>query len=243
VAITRKSVTAGTNNGSTATVSVTTAETSATAVGDVVVIIYGNNYYALSNMGTPSATGTPTMNAITAATADGGSNFAHIKAWWYVANTSGAQTITATETGSHDEEKYLLAYVFSGADTTAPIDAAAGGSGGATTPNPAPSVSPTTSDAYLIAATSSGGGNWTAGYTTPAPLTENGELSVGGLAGVYATVQLSASGATGAYNFVPDGSVPYASVTIAVKVATATAAATPAPNVINRAANVRASTW
>ena len=54
-----------------APVSVTTSEApSATASGDVVVVIHGNDYYALTNMATPTATGSPTMNSIV--NADGG---------------------------------------------------------------------------------------------------------------------------------------------------------------------------
>jgi hypothetical protein len=106
VAISKKSVTSGTNTGTTATVSVTTSETpSATAVGDLVLVFHLNDFYTTTTMGTPTATGSPTLTAITGGSADGGSNLGHINGWWYVANTAGAQTITVTETGAHDEEK------------------------------------------------------------------------------------------------------------------------------------------
>jgi hypothetical protein len=147
VAIAISSITSGTDTGASATVSVTTSESpTTTKVGDLVVVVYANDFYALSNMGTPSATGTPTMNAIAGATGDGGSNEAHIKAWWYVANTAGAQTVSATETGAHDEEKSITAYVLTGADTTTPVDAAAGNTSTTTitTSQVAPAVSPTT---------------------------------------------------------------------------------------------------
>jgi hypothetical protein len=206
---------------------VTSESPSATLIGDLVVVLYGNDFYTLANMGVPTATGTPTMNAITGTglPADGGSNLAHTLGYWYVANTAGAQTISATETGSHDEEKCLVAYVLSGADTTTPIDAAAGNTGSGTTSMVAPAVSPATADAYVVTLTNTGGGGSVASYTTPAPLTEDAEIHVGGLAGVYAHAQLSVSGSTGTFTFTAASSQPYAAITAAIK----TAAAGPAP--------------
>lgn len=217
----KKSAT-GNTSGTAAQPTVTTSETPfPTLVGDLVVVLHLNDFYALSAMPTPVATGSPTMNAITGATLDLGSSSGHIKGWWYVANTAGAQTITATETGLHDEEKGLIVYVFGGADTTSPIDAAATSNGTAINVI-SPSVSPTTSDAYLIVANFSAGGNTSVGpYTTPSPLTEDGEISVD-LDGVFASTQLAASGATGTFTFTGSGSNQvYGGVTIAIKRASA----------------------
>jgi hypothetical protein len=238
VAIAISSVTSGTDTGLSATVSVTTSESpTTTKVGDLVVVVYANDFYALSNMGTPSATGTPTMNAITGATGDGGSNEAHIKAWWYVANTAGAQTVSATETGTHDEEKSITAYVLTGADTTTPVDAAAGNTSttSITTSQVAPAVSPTTSNAFLICQITAGGGAAAASYTTPSPLTEQFEIHAGSISGVGATNQLSASGSTGTFTFTASASTAYSSCSIAIKTATAGAvSATPQPAVVTQ---------
>jgi hypothetical protein len=230
VAIAISSITSGTDTGASATVSVTTSESpTTTKVGDLVVVVYANDFYALSNMGTPSATGTPTMNAIAGATGDGGSNEAHIKAWWYVANTAGAQTVSATESGAHDEEKSITAYVLTGADTTTPVDAAAGNTSTTTitTSQVAPAVSPTTTNAFLICQITAGGGAAAASYTTPSPLTEQFEIHAGSISGVGATNQLSASGSTGTFTFTAASSTAYSSCSIAIKTATAASATYP----------------
>jgi hypothetical protein len=220
VAISIKSVTVGT--ATPGQVAVTTSETpAATAAGDIVVVFHGNNFYAATNMVAPTATGSPTMTAITGTglPADGGTNLAHIKPYWYQANTAGAQTISETETGTHDEEKYLIAVVLSGADTSTPIDAAAGSSGASSASFVAPAVSPTTSDAFLIAVASDGGGAMGGPFTTPATYTEDADFAVGAsnLSGVVAHKQLAVSGSTGTITFTATTAEPWAAVTLAIK--------------------------
>jgi hypothetical protein len=220
VAISIKSITVGT--ATPGQVSVTTSETpTATAAGDIVVVFHGNNFYAATNMVAPTATGSPTVTAITGTglPADGGTNLAHIKAYWYQANTAGAQTISETETGTHDEEKYLIAVVLSGADTSTPIDAAAGSTGASSASFVAPAVSPTTSDAFLIAVASDGGGAMGGPFTTPATYTEDADFAVGAsnLSGVVAHKQLAASGSTGTITFTATTAEPWAAVTLAIK--------------------------
>jgi len=229
MAVAIRSVTVGTNNGSSATVSATTSESpSATQVGNLVVVVYCNDYYTLAAMGTPTATGSPILSAITNGTADAGTNHAHIKSYTYVANTAGAQVISATETGSADEEKAIVAWVLSGADTTTPVDVAANGfSASAQALNNAPSCSPGTSDAFLIGHVNSGGGASAASYGTPGSMTERYEIHVGGLSGVGATEQLAASGATGVRAFDPNSDVEFAAVSIAIRTASASATSLP----------------
>jgi hypothetical protein len=232
VAVGIRSVTLGTDNGGSATVSVTTSESpSATQVGDLVVVIYHNDYYTLAAMGTPTATGSPTLTAVTNGTADGGSTFAHIKAYTYVVNTGGAQTISATEGGAHDEEKGMAAYVLSGADTSTPIDIA-GNTTSATVDvtQIVSSISPTTTDAFLIAAVNSGNGLPATSYTSPGSMTERYDNNVGGLTSVSATQQLSASGATGTRTFTAASTgCPWAAVMIAVRTAGAAPPGGPVP--------------
>lgn len=239
MAIAIKSVTVGTNNGSSATVSVTTSESpSATSSGDLVVIFHCNNFYLFSNMpNTPSATGSPTMNAITNGTADAGSNGAHIKSYWYVANTGGAQTVSVAETGAHDEEKLLVAYVLSGADTTTPIDGGSAGAAGnfsatSATPFVAPAVTPTNADAFLICHAHTGGGSIAHPFSPPGGMAERYDSFVGGLSYTGATQQLSASGSTGTKSFTPNASQAYASLSVAIK--TAAAASNFSPPIIRR---------
>lgn len=190
-----------------------------TEVGDLLVIITANDFYALSNIQTPTVTGSPTVNAIPDATADAGTNAAHIKAWWAVANTAGANTITENETGSADEDKILAVYVLTGADTTTPIDIADSAFGSSSTSHVCPSVDPNEIDSFLICHASSGGGAATTSHTTPGTLTERYDLSEGGISGVGGTQQLASGDATGTRTFTAASSVPWAAMIVAIRTA------------------------
>jgi hypothetical protein len=221
VAITPKSVTVGTNNGSTATVSVTTSESpSATQVGDLVVVFHSNDFYAISNMITPTATGSPTMNAITGATVDAGTSSSHVKAYWYIANTGGAQTISSTHTGSHDEDKTLVAWVLPAAqvNTSTPVDAAgAQGTNGSssTSAQVLTGATAAAAGALLLAHLHSAGSAGTASYTTGS-MTEAGEWHVF-TSGVYASEQLVSSGATGSRTITAASSTPYVGALVVIE--------------------------
>lgn len=228
MAITIKSVTVGTDTGASATVSVTTSETpSATSVGDLVVVVYGNDYYTTAEMGTPTATGSPTLTA--AVTADAGNLSAHLKSYTYVANTAGAQTISATETGLHDEEKQITAIVLGGADTTTPLDGTASNTDAVGSASQvAAAISPTQTNTLMIVVNNSGGGGSATSYTTPGSMTEQTEIHVGGLSGVVATEQLSASGSTGTRTFTASSGTQYGAVTIGIRTAAGGAVGTTA---------------
>lgn len=245
MAIAVRSVTVGTDTGASATVAATTPTT--TQVGDLLVVGYSNDFYTLAAMGTPTCTGSPTLTAVTSGTADGGSGEGHIKTYTAVANTAGANTVTVTETGTHDEEKAMVIYVLTGADTTTPVDAAANLVGTPINDNQnAPSASPATSDALLICFNNSGpSGN--SAYGTPAPMTEQYEIHVGGMSGVGATEQLAASGATGVRTFtcVPGNNILWVAVSIAIRTAAGGGAA-PAqmqPFVLPGLAAIQAASW
>jgi hypothetical protein len=221
VAIAIKSVTSNVVT-PTNPVTVTSSESpSTTTIGDLVVVIHANDYYSLSNMATPTATGAPVVNSIV--NADGGNlAFPHIKAWWYVANTGGAQVITETETGSHDEEKALIIFVLSGANTTTPVDAGAGSTIDASgTSHLAPTVTTVTANTLLITALQSDGlATGPSAWATPAPLTETLEYNSGStMRGVVATYQLAATGATGTFTFTSTGSTTAVAVTFAIAAA------------------------
>ena len=218
-----RSVTSNTNNGSSPTVAVTTSESpSATQVGDLVVVIHCNDFYALSNMPTPTATGSPTLTAITNGAADGGTDLAHVKSYTYVANTAGAQTISVTETGSANEEKAIIAYVLAGADTSTPIDVAGNDTSAVEQSNWVLSaVSPTSSDAFLIGHCNSGGPGATAnGHGSPGSMTERYDSGDTRPNIVGATEQLSASGSTGTRTFTAGtADRPWGGVLIAIRTA------------------------
>lgn len=216
-----RSITTATDTGVSATVSVTTSESpQATQIGDLVLFFYDNDFYAIANMGTPSVTGSPTLNAIAAATADDTAAGSHSKAFWYVANTAGAQTISATETGTHDEDKGLAVYVMAGADTSSPVDDASNTVQSTSSPTSvATGVTPSTSTAMLFchlrtSRSSAGGGSW----TPPGSMTERYDITnFTTLTG--ATEQLVASGATGTRTFTPAASAPFIASVVAIKAA------------------------
>jgi hypothetical protein len=244
VAVSIKSITSAANATAAATFTCTTSETPAvTLVGDLVVVLHSNDFYALTNMSTPSATGSPTMNSI--GSVDGGSNEGHTTAWWYLANTGGAQTVTATETGVHDEEKALVVIVLSGADTASPIDGTPASTFNVTgsTSHTIPSISPATSTAYEIVIDATGGGNAASSYSAPS-YTGSLYFSISTFfSGEIFTRQLAASGATGTTTITTVGGGNTFVLAFAIKTATGGAAPTPRQTIVTRSARIRASYW
>lgn len=171
-------------------------------------------------MPTPTATGSPTLTAITNGTADLGANQGHAKSYTYVVNTGGAQTVTVTETGSADEEKAMIAYVLAGVDTSNPINVAGNG-GSATTQDPwvLAAISPATSDAFLIAHANRGGTGGQSSLTVPAGMTSRYNTAPTALEIAGATEQLSASGSTGTRTFDAGITSAWAGLLIAVQTA------------------------
>lgn len=217
--------------------------------GDVLIIIHGNNYYDLSNMATPTVNGsTAGVTAITNATADTGSLSAHAKCWRYVVGSTGDVTVSETETGAGDEEKFLVGYVLSGTDTSTVIDVSSSTFNATTTTSPvAPSVSPSSSDGFLICHTHPIGSPADP-YSPPSGMTETYDTTDAGhnisLSG--AVLQLSASGATGTKTFSSDPINPrgYLGISIVVLAGSGGGAATaPArPAVVTRPAAAALST-
>jgi hypothetical protein len=205
--------------------SVTLSGASQPQAGDVLIIIHANDFYLLSNMPTPTVGGSSTgVTAITNGTADGGSNLGHVKSYFYVVPSTGNLTVTVAETGTHDEEKDLIVYPLSGADTVTVIDTAGNATYGTTSSHALPNISPATSNAYLIAHDNSGGGVNVTSYTPPSGMTEVYDSPNSATMGNTGAVkQLSAAGAIGALSFTPAGSAN--GVVIAIAVLTATAAA------------------
>jgi hypothetical protein len=241
IAIRGGAPTVGSNNGSTATVAVTLTGTTQPQTGDVVVFFHCNDYYTLSAMPTPTVGGTTTgVNAITGGVADAGSIEGHVKAYWWLAGSAGDQTVSVTETGNHDEEKGLVAYVLSGVDTSTPIDGSASATFDAVGSSTwaLAEVAPSTADALLIAHANSGGGGAAGGsIAAPGSMTQTYNSLTGGLLMGGGVEQLSASGGTGTRTFSPASPGHFAGVMVAVKTAPA---APPAPRpvrVISQAVN------
>lgn len=219
MSITINSVTTYAVSGGGANISVTTPSAS---VGDLLLIILSNDYYSLSEMGLNSITPTATATQITDFTADGGANQPHIKAWWAPVVTAGAVTVSAT-TGHTDEEKALVVYILSGADTTSPIDAAAN-SGAVTSAQSAvaPAVSPSASTDLLFCHMQTDGAGHSTTYTTPGSMTAQYSLTDGVfMQAIGASEQLSASGSTGTRTFTGDRTNGWVASSVAIKTAAA----------------------
>lgn len=218
--------------------SVTLSGTSQPQTGDLLVIIHGNDFYTLANMPTPTVGGSTTgVTAVSGATADAGSSQGHVKAYYYIVTSTGNLTVTVAETGTADEEKVLAVYVLTGADITTVIDGTGGqGASASTTVSwTIAAVSPTTSNAYLIAHANSGGGVNATGITMPAGMTQTYNSTVGASMGYAgATTQLASSGSTGTKTFSPSGVTPYAGVMLAVLTASGTTYVEQAGNVWQR---------
>jgi hypothetical protein len=219
-----------TDNGGSATVSLTLSGARQPQVNDILLIIHCNDFYAASNMPTPTVGGsTAGVTAITNGTADAGTNGAHAKAYWWLNSGAADRTVSVTETGSHDEEKALAVYVLSGVDTSTPIDVAGNTFNASTGPSwVLTAVSPTSSDAYLIAHVNTGGGNSGGGSVTPpGTMTEQYDVNVGGITYEGATQQLATSGSTGTRTFTPAADAGFAGLLIAMKTASAAAVSAP----------------
>jgi hypothetical protein len=240
VAIAIRNWVLGLNNGSSPTVTADTASGTGSTpqAGDLAVVVYGNNYYAFTDMGTPS--GGPTWTAITNGSADAGNLLAHIRSYTGTVASSANFSVSATETGSADEEKYMLILVLSGADTSTPIDGGSNGAvgsfGSSTDVQVVSAVTPTGTDAWLLSLVSSGGGSAAATYTHPSGMTELTEIHQGGLSGTVSYQQLAASGSTGTRTHTADGgtAVPWAGLNIAIKTASAGVTKAPPPQRLHR---------
>jgi hypothetical protein len=202
-----------------ATISAVLTGTKQPQAGDLLVIIHCNDYWALSNMPTPTVGGSTTgVNAITGGSADAGSPNPHAKSYWYAVPSTADRTVAVTETGTADEEKALIVYVLSGADTITAIDVAAGSTGAASTSHVAPSIAPGSATAYLIGhASTDGTAANTNSYTPPSGMSETYDQNIiSFMALTGATQQLAASGATGTKTFAYTASTVWVTLSIAV---------------------------
>lgn len=194
--------------------SVTTG--SGTLSTDLLVAFGMSEYYSLGTYGPP--TGGGWTERVTGARSGDDSK---LRVWTKTA-PGGATTIELN--GIADEGHAMTVVVLAGADTSDPVDASAGAAySGSGTSHPAPSCSPTSSDAFLLCAVVTavfgGGGS----FTPPSGMTERAELvttSGGDTRYTVATEQLSASGATGAKSFTYTNSgVAGAGVSVAINTA------------------------
>jgi hypothetical protein len=212
----------------TSTTSVTVSGARQPQSGDVLIIVHCNDFYALTNIPTLCTVGGSTtgVTAITNGAGDAGTNQAHMRSWYYVAGSTGDLTVAVAETGTGDEEKHLAVWVLSGADNASPIDIAGTSAATAVTANHvAPSVTATSSDAFLVS-TAVSANNTSLTYTPPSGMAEAYDTANAFSAYTAASVQLVASGATGTKTFVLTGnSNSWAAQNVAVKTASGGGAA------------------
>lgn len=230
MAISIRGTNPSTSTGTGDPTSVTLTGSSQPNTNDVLVIIHCNDFYNFSDMPTPTVGGSSSgVTAITNGSIDGGANQGHIKSWTYVVPSTGDLTVSVDEAAPADEEKGLFVYVLSGVDTATPIDVAGTGSGTSLS-HVAPSISPTSSDAFLICHVNSGSGSSGGAYTPPGGMTDQYDIEVASAMSTGgATLQLSASGPTGTKTFTATNNVPYVSLSVAVKTASASASGTQPP--------------
>jgi len=209
-------------------VSITLTGANQPQAGDLLIILHGNDYYQLTDMPTPTVGGSAT-GVTSIVDADGTNLFAHVRSYYYVVTAAGDLTVAVDETApAGGENKCLAIYVLYGADTSNPIDAS--GSGTDTTNLVStmvlPSVSPSSSDAYLICHLNNGNGAFTDHWTPPAgAYTEDYDAHDSGMGYTGGHEQLTSSGATGTRSFIslagsnnPDART-WAGVIIAVRTA------------------------
>lgn len=206
----------------TGVVSVTATGASQPQTGDRLIIVHGNDFYALSNMSTPTVGGSSSgVTTITGATADAGSNQAHCKGWYFDVGSTGDLTIAMVETGSADEDKIAVVYVLAGCDLgTAPVgNSNEDHSFANVTVRIANGVTPSGTDDFLIIHTNDGGGSSSAPYAPPGGMSETYDTSSGGSMGAAgATEQLSSGAATGTRTWTVANTITaYGALTIAVK--------------------------
>lgn len=211
----------GTDAGGTASVSVT-INAGVIPDGSVVIAIHDNDFRDYVNMVAPVLSSfSSTMNFLGGN--DGGSNLSHIKVWAFdypAGAAASSRTLTCTETGTHDGDKGLSVWWFSGAAAAASaLDAlvASGSpsSGAGQSTEVLTGLTAAVAGEFLIGHVRTSNGAGTASYTSPASMTEQYDVAnFTRFSG--ASEVLAASGATGTRTFTPASSVPWVGVLFAL---------------------------
>ena len=208
-------VASGSDDGSHGSVTATT--TSNVQTGDVLLIFSENDFGTLANLGTPSITGSPTPTLQLSTDATGVPGAGHQKIWTATTVQSGVHIITVTDGSGGD--KGLDVIVLRGVNATIVDGTPAGtdSTGSSQTSQVAPSISPAQTNSMLFCYTHATGGASPASYTPPPGMTEQVDIKFGLNSRSIASLQLSASGATGTETFTAASSSPYMSASIAIR--------------------------
>src|SRR4051812_159135 len=191
-----------------------------TAVGDLLLIFHGNDFYTAAGLPTP--TSSQALSGLTLrGTADQGASQAHVKFWTAVTTVAGTQTGSGNRVTDEEVSLHVIVLDGSTVNTASFIDGtvATGGATASTTAMVAPAVSPSTADALLVSMVqTNGAASATPSFTQPSGMTERTDVADGFFTGSStASLVLSASGTTGTKTFTCTATQGYATVSVAVK--------------------------
>lgn len=185
------------------------------AVGDLLVVIFANDFATLAALATPTGTAASTWTLRDSF--DGGSNFSHIKTFTAPVTTAGAKTVICTNSVATDEHAAGL-WRIPGA---AAFDVANHGNGASTTSHVAPSLTLANNDEIMCMMwCGNNGGN--TGYTYTAypasPFVQGTERDFATFTAFGFGYQPFTSGAsTGTKTATASTSVAYCAASILVK--------------------------
>ncbi|WP_033288240.1 hypothetical protein [Amycolatopsis jejuensis] len=191
---------------------------SAVKAQDLIVLFHALDFYAASELLTPTGTaGTWTLQA----TGDAGSSNPSIKLWTRPVTVDGVQTVTVNQTRSDGSVSthYAHWFVLNGAGVTLAVDgtpSSVNGTSGATAQTIG-AISPVGADDLWLAAIISG--TFAAGdYTAPAGSTKVAEQDNGGVVTIASFRQfLTASGSTGTKTATFTQTEPWCSAAICIR--------------------------
>ncbi len=221
-----RSVTTAVSSGVTSTsISLTTP---AASVGDLLLIILGNDYWQ-NTLTLTSITPTATSTNISSFTDDGGNNNPHINAWWAPVVTSGAVTVVADDGYVGGNEKFLAVYILTGCDTSSPVDDAANNGAMVSSNSPTtPTVSPASSTSMLFCHFQSDGSNAAPLATLTIPGDTNSQYDISDTSNFSRAIginqQLATSGGTGGKIFTSSATFGWVASSVAIKAAATTPA-------------------
>lgn len=132
------------------------------AVGDLLVLIHANDWYAATNLTTPTGTAASTWTLQD--TFDGGTSQSHIKIWTAPVTTAGAQTVLPNGSTTDEERGAALWRI-----PNAVFDVANHANGAASASHVAPSLTPASTDEIYCClwTNNQGASNATYNYTYP----------------------------------------------------------------------------
>lgn len=202
------------------------ATSSAVQAGDLLVLAHMLDYYAATNLLTPTGgAGTWALQA----TADAGATNPSIKVWTLPVTSSGVQSVTVAQTAQGNPSNYSTHFahwwVINATGATLSVDGTPAVVNGTTaaTAQTIGSVSPVGSDDLQLAAIATG--TFASGtYTTPAGMTLVAQQDNPGFCSVASyRQQLTAAGATGTKTATFSASQPWCSATLAIRSVAASA--------------------